>query len=80
MNTDSKYKALKTKSDLRRNNGYDYNGRILLRTTDPNLYKNDRIRKYALNLEEILQSWFRMTKQIKAFVNYCVPYDTNDIN
>lgn len=79
-NTESKYKAMKTRVEVLKNRGFDYNGRILLRTTDNNLYKNDNIRGYAVRLEPILQLWFRMTKQIKAWSNYAVPKDTNDIN
>ena len=80
MATESRYKALQTRVDDRKNNGYNYDGKILLRTTDPNLYKNDRMRGFALKLEPIIQSWFRMVKQIKTFVNYHVPQDTNNIN
>lgn len=79
-NTESKYKAMKTRVEILKDQGFNYEGRILLRTTDNNLYKNDNIRGFALKLEPILQTWFRMTKQIKAWSNYAVDKDTNRIN
>lgn len=76
----SRFRAMKTRRTVPHKRGYDYRGRILLRTTDPNLYKNDRIRGFALHLEEIIQEWWRQAKRIKTFFNYAVPADSDDIN
>ena len=76
----SRFKTMKSRRNIIRNKGYDYRGRILLRTTDPNLYKNDRIRGFAIFLEDIIQEWFLQVKRIKTFFNYAVPADSDDIN
>jgi hypothetical protein len=77
---ESRYKALNKRKDVLKNRGFNYKGRILMRTTDPNLYKNDRIRGFAFHLEDILYEWFRQAKRIKTFVNYIVDGDSEDIN
>ena len=71
---------MKTRVDNNAKIGYDYRGRILIRSTDPNLYKNDTLRGFAVHLEEIIQNWIRQVKRIKTFVNYIVPADDDNIN
>lgn len=76
----SRYKAMKTRRNYLVNRGFRYNGRILLRTTDPNLYKNERLRGYAAILEKIINEWILQVKRIKTFYNYAVDADSDDIN
>ena len=70
---------MKSRKNIIKNKGFDYRGRILLKTTDPNLYKNDKIRGFALQLEEIINEWFYQVKRIKTFFNFAVPADSDDI-
>ena len=63
----SRYKATKSRNNIIKNKGFDYRGKMLLRSTDPNLYKNDRIREFAIIIEEILNEWVLQVKRIKTF-------------
>lgn len=76
----SRFGAMKSRRDFLRNRGFRYNGRILIRTTDPNLYKNERLRGYANILERIINEWILQVKRIKTFYNYAVDADSDDIN
>lgn len=80
MSSESRYRALKNRVNIIKYKGYDYRGRVLMRTTNPNLYKNDAFRGFAIYLERIINEWFLQAKRIKTFFNYIVPADSDDIN
>jgi hypothetical protein len=76
----SRYKAMYTKNDVKKNLGYAYKDRILISNTRPRLYNNARLLGFAVIIEDMIYLWFNMTKKIKLFVNYNLPKDTEDIN
>lgn len=76
----SRYKSMVTNGEVRKNIGYNYRGRLLLRSTDNNLYKNPKLKGFAIYMEDMLQFWMRQIKQIKSFVNYHVDKDDDSIN
>lgn len=61
------------------NKGYNYNDKLYIRNTNPELYKNFRIRKFVLYLEQIVQNWFDSVKKIKLFTNYNFHKDDVDL-
>lgn len=75
----SLYKLRNTRLNQLRNRGFDYRGRIFLRNTDPNLYKNVKLNNFVVRLEAMVQNWFDTTKKIKLFRNYNFEKDDIDI-
>lgn len=74
----SLYKLKNRRKNELLNKGYDYRDKILIRNTNPEIYKNFRIRQFGLFLEKIIQNWFDSVKKIKLFVNY--NYDKDDVD
>ena len=75
-----RFATMRSRRNQIKNRGFDYSGRMLLRSTDPNLYKNDNIRGFAVKIEAILNEWWLQAKRIKTFYNFAVPADSDDIN
>jgi len=76
----SRYWNMKHRTDVLKNQGFDYRGRTYLRSIDNNLLKNRKIRGFVMKLEEIVNDWFYKVKRIKTYFNYVVDADSDDIN
>ena len=78
--SDSRYKIMKNRKTLIKYSGFAYQRRMLMKTTDNNLYNNDALRGFAQKIEFILNEWFYQVKRVKLFINYVVPPDYDQTN
>jgi len=76
----SLYKIMKTRLDVRKNTGFDYRKRMLIKTLDNNLFMNQTIRDFCLKVEDILNEIIYQIKIIKKIKNYRVDFDDDNIN
>lgn len=76
----SLYKIAKTRLDQNAQTGFDYRGKMLLKSMDNNLFANENFLGFAIKIEEYINEWVSMAKQIKVFRNFAVPPDHEDIN
>ncbi len=78
MTTDSRYKPMNKRLTQLRHTGFDFRGRILVRTLDNNLFKNPVLRGFLVKLESIITEWFMQTRNIKVFRQIAIEKDDED--
>jgi hypothetical protein len=74
------YDVYKNRKISLKNNGYDYRGRILLRTTSNVLWGNPMLTEFGTYLEKILNHWIYCVKAIKKAKNPFVHKDDDNTN
>lgn len=79
--TESPYYQLKHRKDVIRNFGYDYKGKILLKSLSSQMFnKNQYLTALIIKLEDMWQFMFDSVKSIKVFANYALDKNEKRIN
>lgn len=70
MIKDSIYRPIYTRNEARKNNGYDYKGKILKNSLSSQMYGAHPLLDYLLaRVELIVYEWVEAVKQIKISAN-----------
>ena len=80
MAYNGKYSIAKKRLDERKNLGFDHRGRILLSTTDNNIWFNSKTAAFGQRLENFLNHLIKMCKSPRRALNYHAHQDSDEIN
>ncbi len=76
----SRYKTSRHRIDNIKYKGFDYRGRMLLKSMDNNLLKAPAFADFAVKIEDVLNWLVFKIKDIKRFSNIFIEKDSDDIN
>jgi len=80
MAKESLYRVARKRLTEPKNVGYDYEGRIMANSIDPELRKNPKINDLVLKIDGMIVEWINTVKKFKVFRNIYMDKDETQFN